>query len=46
MPPWQVGQDPNQGTDNPGDCGTFGALPCREVPDVSGNADVRNGEVI
>ncbi len=46
MSPWQVGQDPNQGTDNPGDCGTFGALPCREVPDVSGNADVRNGEVI
>jgi hypothetical protein len=46
MPAWQVGQDPNQGANNPGDCGTFGALPCREVPDVSGNADVRNGEVI
>ena len=46
MPPWQVGRDPNQGADNPGTCGTFGTLPCREVPDVSGNADQRNGEVI
>ena len=46
MPPWQVGHDANQGADNPGTCGTFGTLPCREVPDVSGNADQRNGEVI
>jgi hypothetical protein len=46
MPSWQAGIDPNETADNPEDCGIFGALPCREVPDVSGNADQRNGEVI
>ena len=41
MPSWQVGFDrSDNNTDN---CGTSGTDPCREVPDVAGDADPRNG---
>ena len=41
MPSWQVGFDrSDNNTDN---CGTSGTDPCREVPDVAGDADLRNG---
>jgi subtilase family serine protease len=45
MPTWQRGA--NQGVDHlPTDCGSLGTSMCREVPDVAGLADPRNGEMI
>ncbi|HXA30661.1 MAG TPA: protease pro-enzyme activation domain-containing protein [Acidimicrobiales bacterium] len=45
MPTWQ--QKTKGNTNNlPAACGLTGTSPCREVPDVAGLADPRNGEVI
>jgi subtilase family serine protease len=45
MPTWQRGAKGDT-NDLPPACGLTGTSPCREVPDVAGLADPRNGEVI
>jgi subtilase family serine protease len=45
MPTWQQKTKGNA-NDLPPACGLTGTSPCREVPDVAGLADPRNGEVI
>jgi subtilase family serine protease len=45
MPPWQRATR-TQANGLPADCGMLGGSRCREVPDVAGLADPRNGEVL